>query len=134
MNVSEKADDSKRFKNKRTENLWAFRCALDPKNPNAISMEKEPERDEEICAVKFKINSAGQIEAESKDKMKARLGRSPDRLDAAVNAVVGLRFRDVGDYKAEAEEYTSGLEAEMGDVIEGFEEDGRGYMSGLIDE
>lgn len=40
----------------------------------------------ELAAVKYKINSRGQIQIEAKEEMKKRLGRSPDRADAVVLA------------------------------------------------
>ena len=44
--------------------------------------------DEELAAqlssIKYKINTAGQIQIESKDDMRTRLGRSPDEADAAM--------------------------------------------------
>ncbi len=44
---------------------------------------------DELAATKWRINPAGKLELEAKDKTKARLGRSPDRSDALVMAIAG---------------------------------------------
>jgi hypothetical protein len=36
---------------------------------------------EELASIRWKLNSRGQIQIESKEEMKRRLGRSPDRAD-----------------------------------------------------
>lgn len=37
---------------------------------------------DELTATRWKANSAGKVAIESKDALRARLGRSPDRADA----------------------------------------------------
>ena len=87
INVSDAADDPERFKNLRSQIAWQVREALDPRSPKAISIPRDMEFIAQASAIKYKINSAGQIEVESKDDMRKRLGKSPDRFDAVALAI-----------------------------------------------
>jgi hypothetical protein len=55
---------------------------------------------DEMMAIKYKFSAKGSIQIESKDDMRARGMKSPDRLDAAMYAVLdmsrllGSRFGD----------------------------------------
>lgn len=71
------------FANKRTAMLWLFREALDPGQPGGspIALPPDPILLADLTAPTFKIGTRG-YEAEPKDKVKERLGRSPDRGDA----------------------------------------------------
>lgn len=127
INVAEKARNDKKFANLRSELFWQVREALDPENPNAISMEEVPERTEELVAIKYRINSRGQIEVESKEKLKSpkRLGRSTDYADALKFAVEGMRIAGVDDDTEPAVEGpTSGLEKDVDDFMQGEESEG----------
>ncbi len=85
VNVSERSSDAERYHNLRAE-LWCnFRELLDPEK-DAISLPPDDELLSELASVKYKIDSRGAIQIESKDDMKKRLGHSPDRADAAVLA------------------------------------------------
>jgi hypothetical protein len=91
VNVAESpggGDDQKeRFINKRSQLWWALREALDPdaeNNPNPLALPKDEELLMDLSSVKYKINSNGKIQVESKDDMKKRIHRSPDRGDAVV--------------------------------------------------
>ena len=83
VNVAGRASDPERYHNLRAELWWEFREKLDPeKTPIAL-----PDDDEllaELSSVKYKIDGRGAIQIESKEEMKKRLGRSPDRADAVV--------------------------------------------------
>ncbi|MBR0315966.1 MAG: hypothetical protein IJQ99_03795 [Synergistaceae bacterium] len=85
VNVAERSSDPERYHNMRAELWWNLRELLDPeKKPIAL-----PDDDEllaELSSVKYKIDSRGAIQIESKEEMKKRLGRSPDRADAVVLA------------------------------------------------
>ena len=85
VNVSERSSDSERYHNLRAE-LWCnFRELLDPEK-EAISLPPDDDLLSELSSVKYKIDSRGAIQIESKEDMKKRLGHSPDRADAAVLA------------------------------------------------
>ena len=85
MNVSERSNDPDRYHNLRAELWWNFRELLDP-DKEPISLPPDDDLLSELASVKYKIDSRGAIQIESKDDMKKRLGHSPDRADAAVLA------------------------------------------------
>jgi len=89
INVSQSPIDKERFCNLRSELWWNLREMLDPdpaKNPTPIGLPPDDELLFELSSVKYRYNSNGQIQIESKKDMKKRLGRSPDRADAVVLA------------------------------------------------
>lgn len=75
------------FKNRRTEAYWRFREALDPSRPGGspIRLPDDLALLAELTAPTF-FEDRKVIELEPKDKVKQRLGRSPDRSDAVVMA------------------------------------------------
>lgn len=77
------------FANKRAEAYWRFREALDPLQAGGsqICLPDDPKLVADLCAPCFTIKKSKnglEILIESKDDIKARLGRSPDRGDAVV--------------------------------------------------
>ncbi len=92
------------FRNKRAEAWWRFREALNPENEAAdmIALPPDPELRADLCAPTWKLTPSG-IQLESKDDIKKRIGRSPDRGDAAVmclsegNAAVKRRLKGFVD-------------------------------------
>jgi len=82
VNVAETSIDQELYKNQRAQYFWQLREGF---QDNLIKLWPE---DEELAAqlssLKYKINTAGQIQIESKDDMRTRLGRSPDYADAAM--------------------------------------------------
>ncbi len=79
-------DGKLRFRNKRSAALWAFRELLDPGQPGGSSAQLPPSNEllADLTAPTFEIDSQGQIQAESKKDVVARLGRSTDRGDAVM--------------------------------------------------
>jgi hypothetical protein len=75
------------FTNKRSEVLWRFREALDPQQDNGSPIFLPPDQMllADLAAPAFRLVS-GRIQAESKEDVCARLGRSTDRGDAVVEA------------------------------------------------
>lgn len=73
------------FVNKRAEAWWKFREELDPgqQGGSAIALPPDPQLRADLAAPTWKLTTRG-IQIESKDDIKARIGRSPDRGDAAV--------------------------------------------------
>jgi len=73
------------FSNKRSLTLWRMREALDPGQPGGsrIALPPDPILRSDLTAPTFKVGNRG-IEAETKDDVKEKLGRSPDRGDAVM--------------------------------------------------
>ncbi len=82
INSSEKAFDSEKYFNRRTE-LWfdAKEWLKEGKLPN------DDELIADLTSPLFTYTSKGQYRMESKEETKKRLGRSPDRGDSAVMAM-----------------------------------------------
>lgn len=90
VNNSESSDATDRsgklrFVNKRAENVWKMREALDPNYGDTIILPNDPELKADLCCARWKLTSRG-IQIESKDEIKARIGRSPDKGDAYILA------------------------------------------------
>jgi len=82
-NKSNAFDQSGRFKmrNKRAEFYWKLREALDPDLEGQLALPpNDSELLEELTSMYYTVKPSG-IEIESKEKIKERLGRSPDRAD-----------------------------------------------------
>jgi phage terminase large subunit len=97
VNVSEKSlelDEAgkERFANLRSEIWWYAREALNPENPDALQLVSEDEDlVGELSSIKYFHDSKGRIVVESKEAMKKRLGKSPDKADAFCLAVHARR-------------------------------------------
>jgi hypothetical protein len=75
------------FASKRAEVYWRFMEALDPSQDGGSSICLPPDQKlmSDLCSINFSITSRG-VMLETKDELKKRLGRSPDRGDAVVIA------------------------------------------------
>lgn len=82
------------FVNKRAEWWWRMREALDPAYGEAICLPPDPKLRADLCAPRWKVTPRG-IRIESKEEIAARIGRSPDRGDAAIYALCDEAVRDV---------------------------------------
>ena len=80
-------DGKLRFTNKRTEAYWRFREALDPDQPGGSPIALPPDQKlaGQLTAPHYEMTPNG-IKAEDKTEVVRRLGRSPDKADAAVMA------------------------------------------------
>lgn len=78
------------FVNRRSQTYWRFREALDPSQPGGspICLPDDPALLADLTASRFTIGARG-IQIESKDEVKKRIGRSPDRGDAVLMAWAG---------------------------------------------
>jgi hypothetical protein len=85
-----KAQDTVRFFNSRSEMLWHLREAIDPRGANPIALPPDDDLREELRHFRWNLRPDGRVQVESKDDMKARLGRSPDKADACAYAVCRL--------------------------------------------
>lgn len=69
----------RRFLNQRADAYWELREKLEA---DEIALPRDPKLFDELVAVRWKPSSTGKVQIESKDDLKGRLGRSPDRADA----------------------------------------------------
>lgn len=93
------------FVNQRAEWYWKFREALDPLSGQDVALPADPELRADLCAPRWKLTVRG-IQVELKEELAKRLGRSPDKGDAAVNAAATKGFAGAGVfdyYRQEAE-------------------------------
>ena len=79
------ADGQLHFVNKRAEAVWRFREALDPGQEGGSPVALPPDRAllADLTAPRWSMTPRG-ILVEAKEAIRKRLGRSPDRGDAAV--------------------------------------------------
>lgn len=75
-----------RMKNIRAEMHWRFREALDPERGSDIALPPGNELVADLCAARYKVLAGGVIQIEEKDKIKERIGRSPDVGEAVMLA------------------------------------------------
>lgn len=92
--ASRGTDKTKRFRfaNLRAELYWRFREAIDPESAFPLSLPPGHEIVSELASVQYKVLN-GKIWIEEKDRIRARIGRSPDRGDAVVMAYHHFIFR-----------------------------------------
>ncbi len=85
------------FLNKRAEWYWHLREILDPEHGEDIALPPDRELRADLTAPRWKLTTRG-IQVESKDDIQARIGRSPDKGDAAVYAFAeeNARFNPIG--------------------------------------
>lgn len=82
INFGAKAMNDDRYTNKRAE-MWGL--ANDwLKSEEGVQLIKDDELLEDLCSVCKGYDYKGRLQLESKDKIKARTGRSPDKADAFV--------------------------------------------------
>jgi phage terminase large subunit len=79
VNVAQRPGDTKRFVRRRDELIWGLREQL---VAGRIAIPPDQKLLEELNDLRIHETSDGRIEVEEKARMKRRLGRSPDRLDA----------------------------------------------------
>ena len=71
-----------KFSNKRAEAFWNIRELLEARK---IAFPPDEKLIEELLALRWR-ELGGKIQLEAKDRLKSRLGRSPDRADALTMA------------------------------------------------
>jgi len=81
-----KARDAVHFKNQRAEIHWGLREML-----GDLDIPDNRELTSQLMAIKYKQNSAGQIEIVPKDKIKGALGRSPDFAEGVIYSLAEIR-------------------------------------------
>ncbi len=83
---SGKAKEPARFKNLRAEIHFGLQELL----PD-LDLPDDREVLTQLMAIKYKINSAGQIQIVAKEDIKKNLGRSPDQAEAVIYALADVR-------------------------------------------
>jgi hypothetical protein len=83
--TSRTRDGKLKFFNKRAEAVWRMREELDPSQEggSSIALPNDPELKSDLCSYRWELRTGGII-LEDKKIQSERLGRSPDRGDAAV--------------------------------------------------
>lgn len=83
------------FSNLRSWMTWRFRELLDPENGVGMALPPDPKLKADLCVAKWKLlppyansQAKGRIVVESKDDIKKRIGRSPDKGDAVQMAAI----------------------------------------------
>jgi hypothetical protein len=77
--------EQRTFANMRAYLYWALRDALDPALGGELALPPLDELTQDLTEVHWNTRSNGEIIIEEKDKIKKRLGRSPDYGDAVAN-------------------------------------------------
>ena len=75
------------FLNQRAEAWWNLRDLLDPAYGATLALPDDDELIGDLCAPRWRLNSTGRIQVESKDEIRKRLGRSTDVGDAVMMAM-----------------------------------------------
>ena len=75
--------------NVRAAAYWGMREALDPINGDDLALPPDSQLTNDLVAPKWTLTPRG-VQIESKEEIKKRLGRSPDKGDAVVIALYGM--------------------------------------------
>ncbi len=76
--------------NNRADWYWQLRNALDPNGETKAPVPPDDRIRAQLSAIKWKVNSRGLIQIETKDEMRKRGVKSPDEADCAMYAQAGL--------------------------------------------
>ena len=68
-----------KFRNLRAESFWNVRRRLER---GTLALPVDEKLADELCTMRWSIGLDGKVQLESKDELRARLGRSPDRADS----------------------------------------------------
>ena len=83
FNFGASAQEDDKFENLKAEIYWNLREAIRDKK---ISLPDDKELVNQMCSIRYKFTRKGRIAIESKDDMKKRGLKSPDRADAVAIA------------------------------------------------
>jgi hypothetical protein len=78
VNAGAQANNKKKFKNRRAETHFLLRDDL---MYEKVALPPDPQLREELLATSYIIDSTGKFQIESKDLLRTKLKRSPDRSD-----------------------------------------------------
>ena len=74
-----------RMRNARAAIWWNFRDLLNPDNDHEIALPPDQELRVELTTPRYDVTPSG-VKVEDKEQVKKRLGRSPDKADAVIQA------------------------------------------------
>lgn len=74
-----------KMRNMRAEYYWRFRDALDPVSGDGLALPPGNDIVADLCSARYSVSAAGVL-IESKDEIKKRLGRSPDKGESLLLA------------------------------------------------
>lgn len=80
------------FANKRAQWIWQFMEMLDPQYDSQIMLPPDPRIKSDLCSMRRASVDGGVITVEGKDKIKKRLGRSPDRGEGIIYASIDRKW------------------------------------------
>lgn len=83
------------FANLRAQIVWQFREALDPASGENIALPPDSQLRVDLCAARYSV-VGGKIKIETKDDIKNRIKRSPDRGEAILLCWYGANNRPGG--------------------------------------
>jgi hypothetical protein len=83
-NGGRKAGNPKRFLNTRAQAFWKLRKRLEC---GQLALPEDEKLSDELCSIRWRVNSSGLVQIEPKDRLRARIGRSCDRADALAAAL-----------------------------------------------
>jgi len=78
--------DQLNFPNLRSYWIWKMRDLLDPRNGYNLMLPVDAELKADLCSYEYKMTARG-MQIRSKQEMKERLGRSPDKGDSLIYAI-----------------------------------------------
>jgi hypothetical protein len=91
LNAGHRPRDRQRFVNARAEWYWELRERFEH---GEIDIDPDDEvLAEQLCSIRYGVDSAGRIQIESKEEMRARGMASPDRADALALAFAEVELR-----------------------------------------
>ena len=93
INSGERSSDGERFKNKRAE-MWMH--AQEMFRERRVSIPDQHDLIEDLNTVRYRVNSAGQVQIESKKDIKRRLGRSNDYSDCLILGLFAMESVQAG--------------------------------------
>jgi len=76
-------EERDRFQNARAESFWRLRRLLED---GLVALPDDPDLFEELAETRWEVTAQGRIQLEPKEALKSRIGRSPDKGDAAAMA------------------------------------------------
>ena len=79
FNAGEGASDSVMYFNRRAESYWSLARKLEA---GTVALPDDPSLHDELVATTWHPSPTGQVQLPPKDRIKAAIGRSPDRADA----------------------------------------------------
>ena len=94
-NFAASAANGAEFENLRAEIYWRLRTALSPSATEALAIEHRLDGlARQLLWIRYRVNSSGRIQIESKDRIRAVEGSSPDLADALALTFAGYMERE----------------------------------------